>query len=213
MHETEILKKSITPEIIITIVIILGLSCYFSYSVYLLNQTSIYLESGPIENIQVFILTIACLVFLLPVIRQTRTDKLLLLFFAFLCLSFILREVDIEYLDIPNVLKFLGAGIGRKVMLVIGFIGMLFYAMLNMAHYKNILKLFFVSKEGVLIIMAGMFLYIGSFFEKTNLVQHRTFFEEMSELIGYLLILLAALALSKNSTTNKVKLCEEQTTI
>ena len=81
---------------IITVVIYLGLVFWSGYSVYVLKNTSIYVENGILENIQVFTITVAGLLLFLTVINQKRTDKLVLLFFAFLCLSFVLREVDVE---------------------------------------------------------------------------------------------------------------------
>jgi len=136
--------------------------------------------------------------FFLPVVYQTRTDKLILLFFAFLCLNFILREVDIEDLNIPNPLKLIGSGIGRNVIFAAGYIAMFSCAMFNITHYKNTLKCFLVSRGGALIITAGILLYISYFIENANLMRHQVFLEEVSELSGYVLILLAAFTYSKN---------------
>jgi hypothetical protein len=189
-------------KIYTTITIFTGIFCWLGYSVYVLNQTSIYAENGPLENIQVVTLIASCLAFLLPVMRQKREDKLVLLFFSLLCLSFILREVDVENLDIPNALKFVGSGIGRNIMLAIGFITMTTYAMLNSAYYKKLARVFIVSIERLLIIMAGILLYIGNYFEHYNLIQHHVFLEEIFELSGYISILLAALILSKNKLSH-----------
>ena len=107
----------------------LGLLFWSSYSVYARNKTSIYAENGLLENIQV--ITIA-------IVYQKRTDKLILLFFSFLCLSFALREVDVEDLSIPSVLKYIGSGIGRNVLLAAGFVTMFSYARPNVfQHTRN----------------------------------------------------------------------------
>ena len=183
--------------------IFLGLIFWSSYSVYVLNKTSIYAENGLLENIQVFTIAIACLVLFLPVVYQKRTDKLILLFFSFLCLSFVLREVDVEDLNIPSVLKYIGSGIGRNVLLAAGFVTMFSYAMFNITHYKNVLSSFLVSKEGAWIITAGILLCIGEFFENMNYVSHHVLLEELSELSGYVLILLVSFTYSRNSTTRR----------
>mgnify|MGYP000061139748 FL=1 len=185
-------------KIFIVLTIFIGIFCWFGYSVYLLDQTSIYAENGPLENIQVFTLISSCLVFLLPVLHQKREDKLVLLFFSFLCFSFILREIDVEHFDIPIFFKTIGSGIGRNIMLATGFIGMATYALLNIAYYKILTRVYLLSIEGILIIMAGILLYIGDYFEHYKLIQHHVFLEEIFELSGYVLILLAALILSKN---------------
>ena len=183
--------------------IFLGLLIWSSYSVYVLNKTSIYAENGLLENIQVFTIAIACLVLFLPVVYQKRTDKLILLFFSFLCLSFALREVDVEDLSIPSVLKYIGSGIGRNVLLAAGFVTMFSYAMFNITHYKNVLSSFLVSKEGAWIITAGVLLCIGEVFENMSFVSHHVLLEELSELSGYVLILLVSFTYSRNSTTRR----------
>jgi len=196
-----ILEKLIRARAIITIVIFLGLLFWSSYSVYVLNKTSIYVENGFLENIQVFTISIACFVLFLPVVYQNRTDKLILLFLSFLCLSFALREVDVEDLNIPSVLKFIGSGIGRNALIAAGFITMFSYLIFNIKHYKNLLRSFLVSKEGALIITAGILLCIGEGFENMSSVPHHVLFEELSELSGYVLFLLGAFTYSKNGTT------------
>jgi len=72
-------------------------------------------------------------------------------------------------------------------------------AMFNFTHYKNSLRSFLVSRGGALIITAGILLYISNFIENANLVRHHVLLEEVSELSGYVLILLAAFTYSKNS--------------
>jgi len=201
-HDDKNHNKLINMKIFIVLTIFTGIFCWFGYSVYVLNQASIYAENGLLENIQVFTLISSCLVFLLPVLHQKREDKLVLLFFSFLCFSFILREIDVEHFDIPIFLKTVGSGIGRNIMLAVGFIAMTTYALLNFTYYKILARVFLVSIEGLLIIMAGILLYIGDYFEHYKLIQHHVFLEEIFELSGYVLILLAALILSKKKLSH-----------
>jgi len=196
-----ITKKSFSSYSTITILIFLGLTCWSSYSVYVLNQPSIYAENGPLENIQVFTLSLACLVFFLPAVCQERNDKLFQLFLSLLCLSFVLREVDIEDLNVPNILISIGSGTGRNVLLIIGFIAIFSSMLFNLTHQKKVLKRYVLSKGGLLLVTAGILLCIGSLFEEMTLVAHHAFFEEMSELTGYVIILLVAFIWSKNSLT------------
>jgi magnesium-transporting ATPase (P-type) len=90
------MKFDNNKKIILVIFVFITILFYFSYAVYALNQSSIYLENGLLENIQVITLFLACVSFIFPVFSQSRSDKLMLMFFSFLCFSFILREVDVE---------------------------------------------------------------------------------------------------------------------
>ena len=189
-------------RIYITIALFTGVFFWLGYSVYILDQSDIYAENGVLENIQVFTLLAACITFFLPVIYQKREDKLILVFFALLCLAFILREVDVEKLDIPSILIFMGSGIGRNILLAFGFITIIIYAVLNNTYYQNLVKVFILSKEGILLIIAGLLLGIGDYFEHAKLLHHHVFIEEMFELSGYTVILLTALMFSKNKLSH-----------
>jgi hypothetical protein len=197
------IKNYINARNIMVIMIFLGLLYYVGYSVYVFNQTSIYAENRLLENAQVFILALAGLIFSLPTVYQKRTDKLLLIFFAFLCLSFILREVDVEELNIPNILIFIGSGIGRNVLVVAGFVSILSCAIYNITHYKIVLRNFLLSIDGVLIITAGMLLFLGEYFEDAHSFSHNVFLEEASELLSYVLILLVAFTYSEDRKNKK----------
>jgi membrane-associated PAP2 superfamily phosphatase len=200
---TMMIKDYINARNIMIIMIFLGLLYYVGYSVYVLNQTSIYAENRFLENAQVFILALAGLIFSLPIAYQKRTDKLLLLFFAFLCLSFILREVDVEELNIPNILIYIGSGIGRNVLVVAGFVSILSCAIYNITHYKTVLRNFLLSIDGVLIIIAGVLLFVGEYFEDAHSLSHNVFLEEATELLSYVLILLVAFTYAKDRKNKK----------
>jgi len=185
------IEKHFCSRVVITLLIFLGVIFWSFYSVYVFNQTTIYAENGLLENVQVLTLSIAGLFFFLPIVRQKRNDKLFLLFFAFLCLAFVLREVDIEDLNVPNFLIVIGSGAGRNIILATGFFAIFSCSLFNLTHYKKVLRNF-LSRCGVLIVTAGILLCIGDFFEKVSSIQHNMFYEEMFELLGYVLILLVA---------------------
>jgi len=197
----DIMTDLLCPRILIALLWCLGVVIWSTYSVYGLNYAAFYMENGWLENAQVLTLSIACLVFFLPVVCQRRDDKLFLLFFSLLCLSFVLREVDVEKLEVPNILIFFGSGTGRNVMLATGFIAIFAWAVFNIKHYKKTLSSFALSSVSILFVAAGLFLCIGGFFEKLDFVQHHVFFEEILEFSGYVLILLAALTCSKQCLT------------
>lgn len=171
---------------------------WLAYSVFVLNQSVIYAENGVLENLQVLTLVFCFLAFLFPLKDSDRQGRLLFCWFSFLCLSFILREVDVEDLDVPTALIAIGSGTGRNLMLAVGFIGMGVYGLFNLAYYKQVARSFVISKAGLLFFIAGVLLYIGGYFENLGFIHHHVFWEEAIELSGYTALLLSALFLFKN---------------
>ena len=176
----------------VIVAVFLCFSLWSLYSVFLFDNISLYQENGLLENIQAILLFITFLVFLLPALFQKRNDKLILIFFALLSFNFILRELDVEKFDLPNILILLGSGIGRKILIAIGFIGITIYALFNVKYYFNLSIHLLKSSAGILFFMAAVFLFVGGFFEDAEF-QHHVYFEEQSELLGYVLYLLASL--------------------
>ena len=174
-------------------------------TVSLFNNSSIYMENGLFENIQVLLLSLSCIIIFYLIVYQKRADKLFLSLFFLTCLTFILREIDVEDLNIPYMLIFIGSGVCRNVILTVGFLTISFCAMFHIKHYKVILRRYLMSRECALVVTAGMFLCLGEIIEKSHLVSHHMFWEELSELVGYGLILLAAFACSKNSLVRDPK--------
>ncbi len=170
-----------------------GIFYWLFYSVYLLGNTSIYVENGPLENIQVFTIIISCIAFLLALSCKEKEAKLIGLFLSFLCLCFLLREVDVERLDIPSIFIFIGSGASRNIILSLGLLAIATYASFNMDYYKAATRKFFSSIEGALIIAAAALLVVGSIFEKSTAIPHYVFLEELFELMGYVAILISAL--------------------
>jgi hypothetical protein len=97
----------------------------------------------------------------------------------------------VEEFDIPKILILIGSGIGRKAILAVGFVSILLYATFNFKYYKSLSIQLFQSKAGILIIISPFFLFLGGFFEDAQF-QHHEYFEELSELIGYLFLFCAA---------------------
>ena len=183
------------------LLIFFGTISWLAYAVFALDQTAIYAENAVLESLQVLALIISAMVFLYALKHSKREGKLFLLFLSFLCLSFILREVDVEDFDLPSFLIAIGSGTGRNLILGIGFIGMEIYAAFNFAYYKEAVKAFFRSKAGLLILAAGVLLYLGDLFENLKTVHHHVFWEETIELSGYMAMLLSALMLLKEPNT------------
>ena len=102
--------KFIMKSSMLAIVLIVGVIFWSLFSGVWLENSSVFKENGLLENTQAFTLTITLLFFLAPMFNRFRSDRLLAVFFSFLTLGFILRELDIETFDLPNIL----VGAGKK---------------------------------------------------------------------------------------------------
>lgn len=173
-----------------------------AHSVFILNITSIYAENGLLENTQVILLAISCIVFLIPIALEKKPEKLILLFCSLLCYSFILRELNFESLDVPNAIKFISFGVGRNITLTAAFIALFSYAAFRFSYYKNAGVSFIRSKSGILLMSGGLFLIVGDLFEKRSTIIHHVYWEELFELCGYCFILLSAFA--ANAGLNRI---------
>ena len=71
------------------------------------NDLSIYKKNGLLENIQVLLLSLSCIIIIYLIVYQKRADKLFLSLFFLTCLTFILREIDVEDLNIPSIISFI----------------------------------------------------------------------------------------------------------
>ena len=152
-----------------------GLFFLFGYPVYMHNQTSLYAENGILENTQALVLMISCLIFILPVMYQKRDDKFILMFLSLLCFSFFLREVDVKDFNLPSVLIFIGSGIGRNIILIVGFLALFINFYKNRESYKKLIRVFSFSNEGLLILQSAVFLFIGRYFETKILMPYHVF--------------------------------------
>ena len=167
------------------------ISLWSAHAVFVLNDVTVYAENGPIENLQVVVLAICVFVYLGAAMEEER-EKLILLSCSWLCVSFILREVDVERLNVHEALIFIGSGVGRNTMLTLGFVALLTCATARFSYYKKAALEFLISKSGKLLVLGGVFLGMGGFFDKSPSILHNTFYEETLELFGYCLILLSA---------------------
>jgi hypothetical protein len=172
------------------IIAFFGFTLWASYLVFYENQVHVYAENALIENIQACLIATAGILYLATAILEKRSCKLIIMFCSLLCFTFLLRELDVENFDIPHALILIGSGVGRNVILSGAFIAILIYAVLKFSYYKVATVVFVKSKPGWMLTTGGVFLLTGNFFEKN----HCLFLEEMSELFGYILILLSSIS-------------------
>ena len=112
--------KLIMKSSMLALVFIIGVIFWSLLSGVWLENTSVFSENGLLENVQALTLIITLFFFLAPTFNRFRSDRLLGVFFSFLTLSFILRELDIETFDLPNILILMGSGQGRNLLLAVG---------------------------------------------------------------------------------------------
>lgn len=173
----------------------LGFSALACYLLFVENNTNVYAENGILETTQAVLLALACVLFLATALWEKGEGRLVVLFCSLLCYGFVLREVDVETFDIPDLLILLGSGTGRNLSLAFGLIllclGALFAGLRE--QFRQGLA-FARSRSGLLLLTGCGFLLLGDVFEKELLgsIAHHVFFEEMSELLGDVMILLSA---------------------
>ena len=178
----------------------LAIVLWSAHAAFVLDNVAIYGENGPLETLQAILLAISCLVFLAPVVLKKGQEKLIPLFLSLLCYSFTLRELDVERLNVHDAVKFLGSGIGRNTTLAVAFMTILVYAGFNFSYYKRAALLFIKSRPGILLLTAGLLLFVAELFEKSHSISHNAFYEEIIELCGYFFILASALAANTGIT-------------
>jgi hypothetical protein len=187
------LKISPTAAAIFALVLIDAL---FFYEAEIKENAEIVKEDHSLENDQVILLFVSGLVYLRALFHVQKGHKLFPCAGALLCLSFILRELDIEKYDLPQAIILLGHGLGRN-MLLIGL--WLLITALSLRHYKHYLEIaasLLKTRSALFIIAGGLSLVAGSLFEdKVFGVDAYQLYEELSEFNGYYFILLASLHL------------------
>ena len=182
-----------------------GITGWTTYAVFVRGDASVYAENGIIENVQAILLAAAFLLFILPVLRKKVQKRLISVACSLLCYSFLVRELDVERLDVPLAVQMIGSGIGRNVSLVIGFAILLICACARFSYYKDAAMVFLKSHCGLLLLTAGLLLGLGDIFEKSQSIAHNAFYEETTELYGYVLMLLSALGTNTGGCPDKDK--------
>lgn len=184
--------------LIIVLLLIAILDGTLIYLAVVQHAEYIYRENSWIENMQVGFLFIAFLLFISASFRTARHHRNLCGFFASLSFIFMLREVDIEKFDVPQWQIFLFAEQGRAVFYAISF-GLLFMELGKYSYYLKNRHHFIASNLFRFMAMAAVLLIVFStaFDQKLIKMNHRIFFEELSEITAYCFIVAAAFLAKK----------------
>ena len=188
----KLIMKSSMTALILNFVILF----WSFYSAVWLENRSIFSENGLLENFQALTLFITLFFFLVPMFNRRRSDRLLAVFFSILTLGFVLRELDVETFDLPEIFIILGSGQGRDLLLSFGILSTIGFALLKFRYYLDLAICFLKSRSGFAAFSSGIFLYIGDFFENLQ-IPYNVLYEESFELMGYSILLLAASRLAR----------------
>ncbi len=183
------------PKTAVAVLALLLMNGFLTYLVVFQGAEYIYRENGWVENLQVLLLVVASMIFALSSRQQKGVHRTICYFFSLLCFVFMFREVDFERIDgMPSFIVFMLAEQGRTVF----FLGLLVLLVLMLKE----IKFFWAHKAQYFqlpmvwsIIIAALMLIIFShiFDRKIWMIEHRVFYEELSEMTSYYFILIASL--------------------
>ena len=152
-------------------------------------------ENGPVENMQALAILLSCGVYLWIALRGKRT-ALTAASLSLLCLSLLLRELDIDHpsLGVSYVIIFFVQGGGRNALLPALWALVLLFAARNFRRNKALMISYAKTTSGLLLIAAGGVTALGWIFDHLTPIGALSMFcEEFIEMNGYALLLLAAL--------------------
>ena len=181
-------------QTILFLVSVLLIDLVLVYLVIFQHAESLYRENSWVENMQVGFLAIGCLLYFVSAMRLNGDHRIVCLFFSMLSFIFMFREVDVDKLDVPRVVIFMLAEQGRAFFFLI-LLGLLFYELRKFSYYWRNRRYYLSSSIFIFIATAALLLIIFStaFDQKLIRVEHRIFYEELSEMTAYLMMLGAAL--------------------
>ncbi|WP_075185831.1 hypothetical protein [Teredinibacter haidensis] len=151
-------------------------------------------ENGLIENLQIAFYLGSAVVILFAIFRLSYFKRWLSLFFYFTCLTLFLRELETRDFALPALVEYLISGKGKHYLIAVTYILLTVHYFRHYRHLNSQIKNIFKSRIAKTVIIGCLFLVVGSLFEQAHMV----LLEELLELDGSLLILMAACAYAWN---------------
>lgn len=156
-------------------------------------------ENNLMEDMQALVIAMAMTSFVWRGLRAAPAQRLSQWAAAWLSLSFLLRELDVESIaGLPSLLVYLGSGSARNSMLALGWLLILGLTLVHVHKTRprlmQLLQGWLRSPAFLLMVAAALLLVLGEFFEKglANWWAH-VFFEELLEFNGYCCMVLSSL--------------------
>lgn len=147
-------------------------------------------EGDLVESISAFCYLAAAIVMFFRATHREALEQKMTLFFGLTCLLFFIREIDLEDLDIPTFFQFVGSGSGRDVIFLSAYLLIVVAALrLRKRAIWGDIAAIFRSNVIRIAVVGAVLLLLGSFAERS----HSDVLEEILEMNGSMLILLAAL--------------------
>lgn len=177
----------VLPISIIGFVLVLKNGWVF-YQLNHLGDYSIIDENNIVENFQVFCYAFSAVILLANALRLVKLNRWLNLFFGVTCFSFVLRELDVEKLNVPDVFILLGSGKGRNFMFIVVFTALV---LVFFRHYRYVLsglKELIKSSVVQICLLGCLLLVLGAVGDENDM----ELLEEISEMNGAFLIALSA---------------------
>lgn len=183
-------------RIVLSVLLVLNLA--FWYLVVGRGMDILYAENGWMENSQVAVLLVSCVGFVCAAFALRMRDRALALLLAVLCFIFSFREVDVDELEVPRWVIFLLAEEGRAIFFVVA-LGLVIQVLRDARHYLDHWLGYLRSSPGIYLLEAAFLLVVlsGAFEEDLFGFQYHVFYEELSELLAYCLLLAASLDLPR----------------
>ncbi len=179
-------------HILIAALSIALMDIYFYYQGIVLNKSYIYEEFNIMENLQAFFLLVSFVIYALTLLVAQKGERAVVFAGMLLWLTFFLREVDFEELNVPAIVAFVTVGRVKDTILTVLWLLTAACIVKNFSRYKTLIGSIVFSKLGLVVFVGGLMLVGGDMFEKMDFLHH-DFYEEMLELNGYALILFGSL--------------------
>ncbi len=177
-------------RILLMLGIMIVLTSLVAIEYYFRGNTAIADESAFIENVSALAFLFAALSLLFHSTYTQKLERINTLFFATTCSLFFIRESKIEDMNAPFLIEFLSDGIGRSALYITSYLALIIIAITRYQAYKITTLLSYLKSPVTKIVIIGcLFLVAGALFEEL----HFEFIEEVAEMNGALLILLAAI--------------------
>ncbi|WP_373033508.1 hypothetical protein [Sulfurovum sp.] len=167
----------------------IGISIFFILAVLYLYPEVDTGEEGILEISQSIFIAFSMIGFAYHAFISKEIEAKLASFgLSLLSLTFLLRELDVEKLDIPYFLIILGSGLGRNLLLGSLWIILLILTLKYISVEKKKIVAFLFSTSGQLLMFSALLLVLGVMMDKNvfslQLMTTR-FYEELLELLAY----------------------------
>lgn len=167
----------------------IGISIFFILAVLYLYPEVDTGEEGILEISQSIFIAFSMMGFAYHAFISKEIEAKLASFgLSLLSLTFLLRELDVEKLDIPYFLIILGSGLGRNLLLGSLWIILLILTLKYISVEKKKIVAFLFSTSGQLLMFSALLLVLGVMMDKNvfslQLMTTR-FYEELLELLAY----------------------------